>query len=323
MDLSVLEDRAAGLLARLDARYSKFSNQLPPLLNELAWLKDTFLVSQGNVRFDRVSDLKPVLGGAPWLFWEIFNGLDDEIFLHVAEAGTFYVLASLVIDNLIDRQVQQNDVVILFHQTLLNKGISQFQRLFSSASPFWTHFRRLSGVHLTGLALELELRSDVRQFTIDDVVKIACGKGSPVVTTLAAMTELTGQHDYLKPLETSINNSVVASLLGDDLRDWREDLKAKRLTYFLCSLIPNGAWASNDWPTVEEVEKQIMAKWANVRHLQSMMEWLDRGIDAVGEIECRGWTEYLSYYREIAASQLPFAFAEQIVHGLGDLSESE
>jgi hypothetical protein len=322
-DFTVLNDRASELLTRLDTRYSEFSDQLPCSLRKLARQKGTFLVSQGEGSFDRVSDLKPVLAGAPWLFWDVFDDLDDDVFFHVAEAGAFYVLASLVLDNLIDQQVRCSEVAFLLYQALLQKGITQFQRLFASNSPFWDHFERLSELHLEGLILELRLRSGKESFTEKAFVEIAKAKGSTVVTTIAALTQLSDQIDIFRSLESSINHGVAAALFGDDLRDWKEDLKAKRLTYFLSSLAPPSTWHSTSWPSVVETRILIAAKWANVRHLQSMVDRLDHALKDVDGIDCPGWKEYLSYYRELATGQLHISFANQIIQGLGDLVEEE
>ena len=113
------DSRQSDLFEKLNSRYFDFARQLPQPLKRLGTLKSTFLGSPHEGIFEGVLELNPVLAGTPWLFWETFSSLEDEQYLQIAEAGTMFVLASIVLDHLVDGQAERQEQVALFHQALL------------------------------------------------------------------------------------------------------------------------------------------------------------------------------------------------------------
>ena len=142
------EQRAVRLFERLNQQFFHFIDQLPPRLNNLARSKSTFLGGPTEGEFEGVAGLNPVLAGTPWLFWKQCRDLEDDSFLNIAEAGTMYVLASILLDHLVDGQADPQAEIILLQQAFWTHGVRLYRSQFASHSPFWMHFDRLAGDHL-------------------------------------------------------------------------------------------------------------------------------------------------------------------------------
>jgi hypothetical protein len=292
---------------------------LPPPLESLARRKSTFLGSPGDEAFQGVPDLNPVLAGTPWLFWELFSGLDDEVFLHIAEAGALYVLASIVLDHIIDGQAEPAHAMALFHQALYENGVARFRAALPSTSGFWGQFDRLAADHLRGLAAELDAQSNPHRLTLETFLAMAHGKVGPIVTTVAALAEASRRPGVLGPIEASLKHIAVASQLLDDVGDWEHDAHVGHLTYYMAHVLPPDAWQSESRPSADELQGRIDAEWADVDHLRMVIEWLDRAVDAVGSLECPRWVKYVDGYRTLADQHLTTAMARHFVRVLKPL----
>jgi hypothetical protein len=315
--------RQSDLFQQLNERYFDFARQLPEPLTKLGMLRSTFLGSESDQPFEGVRELNPVLAGTPWLFWETFSSLDDERFLQIAEAGTMFVLASIILDHLVDGQAQEQEQMALFHQALYSHGISIYRSVFESSSDYWIHFERLASDHLAGLARELQAQLDPQDLTLEDLNTMAHGKVSPIVVTIAAMSEASGLPEKLDPIETSLKHISVASQLLDDIGDWRHDLEVGHVTYYLTRLAPAGSSGSVGLPSVEEAQSKIDADWIDVNHLEMVLDLLDDSTDAVRGIECPAWIDYIEGYRWLANEHLTTAMARHLVQKLRPLIDKE
>ena len=281
-----VNSRQSDLFQQLNNRYFDFARQLPPPLRRLGTLRSTFLGSACNEVFEGVQELNPVLAGTPRLFLGTFSSLGGGPYLPIAEAGTMYVLASIVLDHLVDGQAETQEQMALFHQALYLHGISNYRSVFESSSNFWMQFERLAADHLAGLAKELETQLDPQSLSLEDLTTMAHGKVSPIVTTIAALTEASGQPEKLDPIETSLKHIAVASQLLDDIGDWRHDIEVRHITYYLTRLIATNPCGSGILPSVEEAQLKLDTEWTDVKYLEMVMDLLDDSIDAVQEIEC-------------------------------------
>ncbi len=313
--------RQSNLFQQLNTRYFDFARQLPDPLKQLGMARSTFLGSASHETFEGVKELNPVLAGTPWLFWETFSSLDDKLFLQIAEAGTMFVLASIVLDHLVDGQAERPEQMALFHQALYSHGISIYRVVFESSSRFWFDFERLASGHLAGLARELQAQLDPNSLTLGDLDTMAHGKVSPIVVTIAALSEASGQPERLDPIETSLKRIAVASQLLDDIGDWKHDIEVGHITYFLTCLVPLQPVGSVGLPSTEEAQSKIDAEWVDVNNLELVLELLDDSIDAVREIECPAWIEYVEGYRWLTNEHLHSAMARHIVRKLRPLME--
>jgi hypothetical protein len=121
-------DRTAGLLARLDDAYIEFVSRLPPPLRDLYVRKTTFTGP---------SSMFPGITCTPWLFWETTRDVDDELFLQLALGGSLVVLASVILDHLVDDQVAQTAKTTLLHQALFEEGTAQFRAGMPPEHSIW------------------------------------------------------------------------------------------------------------------------------------------------------------------------------------------
>jgi hypothetical protein len=308
--------RQSDLFRQLNERYFEFARQLPIPLKQLGMMRSTFLGSACEEAFEGVRELNPVLAGTPWLFWETFSSLDDGRFLQIAEAGTMFVLASIVLDHLVDGQAEEQEQMALFHQALYWHGVSIYRSVFESSPDFWPHFNRLASDHLTGLAKELQAQFDPQTLSFEDLHKMAHGKVSPIVVTIAALSEASGQAEKLGPIETSLKHIAVASQLLDDIGDWRHDIEVGHVTYYLTCLAPVGTFGVESLPAIEDAQSKIDAEWIDVDHLEVVLDYLEDSIEAVQGIECPAWIDYVEGYRWQANEHLTTAMARHLIRKL-------
>ncbi len=311
--------RAARLLARLDAGYAAFAERLPARLAALARQAGTFTGDGADRPFTSFSTLNAGLAGTPWLFWPQFEQLDDDAFVRLAEAGALIVLASMVLDHLVDDQLARRAEAVLLHQALMAEGATRFRATLPQAGEFWQHHDRLSAEHLAGLAAEAAARAQPARFDREQFAPMVQGKFAPIVITIAAFAQATGQPGLVAPIEASIKALAVASQLLDDLGDWEQDRAGRRLTYLLAKLAPPAAWQAPEWPAAAELQACIDAAWADVTHLDDVVEWLDRAAAAVAGIDCPAWTEYLAGYRELALAHQRARIARHLARSLRSL----
>ena len=195
------DPRAVALFRQLEERIDKFARHLPPPLDALASRQSTYLGSPGGEPFEGVAGLNPVLVGTPWLFWETFGRLDDATFITIAEGGACFILASIVLDHLVDGQAEPPETMALFHQALYEHGAARFRAALPSHPAFWQHFERLADEHLAGIAAELDSHTNPSRLDRASFCAMAHGKVAPVVTTIVALSEATHQPDILEPIE--------------------------------------------------------------------------------------------------------------------------
>ena len=317
------DPRAVALFRQLEERIDKFARHLPPPLDALASRQSTYLGSPGGEPFEGVAGLNPVLAGTPWLFWETFGRLDDATFITIAEGGACFVLASIVLDHLVDGQAEPPETMALFHQALYQHGVAKIRAALSSHTAFWQHFERLADEHLAGIAAELDSHTNPSRLDRASFCAMAHGKVAPVVTTIVALSEATHQPDILEPIETSLKHIAVASQLLDDIGDWQEDVEAGHVTYYLTQIAASEALRPPVRLSVEEMRARIDGDWRDVEHMRAVMDWLDLALDAVRPVECPGWVDYVEGYRSQADEHLTGFIACHLLRTLRPLVESE
>ncbi len=311
------DNRAALLLDRLDARYFEFAGHLPPPLKELALRKSTYQGRQTHLAFEGFSKLNPILASTPWLFWETFCGLDDEAFLGIAAAGAFHSLAMVVMDHLVDGQAERAGSSALLHQALHREALRGFQDVFSLDSSFWDEFDRLSRDYLSGMAEELDLRSNPDRLNFEGFKRICSGKVSSILATLAGLGVASKQADVMEPIEASLKDAFCAAQLLDDIGDWQSDYRAGRLTYFLTCLAPPEGWQAGKWLSNDELQGSLNAEWTDVSSMRQVTAWLEAAIQSVDGVGCSGWIEYLKDYKRLTKQHLEAAVARHLKRTLG------
>lgn len=312
----VLDPRAERLLGQLEARYAQFTHNLPASLSQLAQAESTYLGEFTEAPFSGLRAMNPLITQATWLFWETFKNLEDEILLQLADAGVCMALASVLIDHLADGQVPNPGSLMLLRQSLEDRALSLYHRSYPSDSQFWLEYERLSGDYIAALQMEIDAQSNPELLEFEYFRKFAAGKVSPMVITVAALTEASGQNDLLHPIESSMRCSYIAGQIHDDILDWQVDLENKHLTLFLINLANEYEFGSESWPGLEDLIQINNTDWLDVKQLYLAIEWFDQAIDAVEGIVCPGWVDYLSEYRKIAEGDQQTALAKHLFRKL-------
>jgi hypothetical protein len=317
--------RAAKLFERLDEKYFEFVNGLPSPLSKLALTKSTYVGQPGVEAFEGVTKMNAVIACTPWLFWELFCGLDDEEIMPIAEAGTYYALASVILDHLLDKQTLFPEASTLLHQALYERGTSGLRKIFPMSSPFWKHFDRLAKEHVIGMAVEIEAQNDPDVLTMDSFFMLAKGKIAPMVVTMAALTEASDQGELLQPIEDSIKTTIAAGQMHDDIGDWKDDLQNQHMTYFMSLLAPPppDSWMGRDWPTEAEMQKRIDDSWEDINQLRIVVSWFDEARSMASELGCPAWENYVTNYREVADKHLTAFTTLHMVNSLQDIVDGD
>jgi len=314
--------RALALLGRLDERYFEFAHSLPPPLYARALQYSTFAGKPSQEPLGGLSRMNAVITCIPWLFWESFRELRDDLFLEIAEAGALLGMASVLLDHLIDEQTQSPGEVALLHQAFYEAGVAGYRRSFASDSAFWGQFDRLAKEHVSGMAIELQAQTEPLCLTPETFHAMACARIVPMLTTVVALAEAGNRPSLLPIIEASIRPVIVAGQMYDDIGDWQEDFEAGRITYYLTRLIPLEAWQSAELPAAEEVQQSIDANWQDVEHLRLVIGWFDEALSALDGLECRAWVEYVSEYRIAADQHLTMFVARHLARTLRSLVAS-
>ena len=312
------EARAERLFERLNHRFFHFVDQLPKRLKIVARLKSTFLGGPAEGEFEGVAGLNPVLAGTPWLFWEQCRDLEDDSFLNIAEAGTMYVLASILLDHLVDGQADPQEEIALLQQAFWAHGVGLYRRQFANHTPFWGHFDRLAGDHVAGLAKELETQNSFPTIELEHLQMMAHGKVSPIITTMAAFAEASGRPEMLVSIEESLNNIAIASQLLDDVGDWEHDSGSGHWTFYLSQIALPGK--ADD---LDRMREAIDSEWHDVNHLRLVIHWLDESSHAVEGMNCPGWLAYIGGYRQLTNDHLTAAIAHHLMRTLRPLVQSK
>jgi hypothetical protein len=315
--------RAISLFNCLEADFHQFIDQLPAGLRSLATLHSTYHGDLDDRIFDGLSGLNPVLAGTPWLFWECFESLDDPAFQSIALAGTCYVLASVVMDHLMDGQTKTPGSLALYHQCLYSQGLLGYRSIFPVTSPFWSQFSRLEQLHVTGLSLENEAQRKPEVFSKPVLGSIACGKVAPINITLAAFCTAANRSDIRIALENSLNYIAVASQMLDDFGDWQDDLSDRHMTHFLSQLITKDGWQHPDDQTKEAIRHKILAGWHDVACLKEIRGELSRSITAVEQITCPTWVNYVQEYLDLTNEHLEQALTNHLYQVFREMTTPE
>jgi hypothetical protein len=313
--------RAAALLERLDERYLEFVRSLSPLLAKSAVQYSTFAGRPSQEPLEGLSRMNAVIACIPWLFWESFRQLPDDLFLQTAEAGALFGMASVLVDHLIDGQVGNPGEALLLHQALYAAGVAGYRCIFPGTSAFWHQFDRLADEHLSGMTLELAGRIDPGGLTPQAFYTLASARIAPMITVVAALAEVTGEPSLLPPVEASVKAVIVAGQLLDDIGDWKDDLEAGRINFYLARLCPPGTWLTGEMPPQEQLQDAIDADWRDVEGLGMVMDWFQKGLSAVQDLECSAWVEYVEGYRALTQRLLTASVTRHLARSLRPLAQ--
>ncbi|OGO31702.1 MAG: hypothetical protein A2Z16_10205 [Chloroflexi bacterium RBG_16_54_18] len=295
-----LEPRAELMIHALERRYLTWAGQLPVFYRKMALAESTFTGREGAGKFQISRTLNPLNARSPWLFWDLFSKLEDELFLDAAEAGAFNSLSTVVLDHLVDGQYSSPGMIALFQGKLFQKGQSKFRLLFPADSIFWQDFDHYNDQYSWALGLEAETQNHPHILPNKAFIDSATAKASPMLITLAAFTAISNQPELQGPIEKSLGACAVAGQLHDDLLDWRADYENRHLTWFLLQLLSAEEWKSEKPIPLSELEERNFEDKRDLVVFGETIGWFDKAKEAIRAINCQGWQRYLEEYRSIA-----------------------
>jgi hypothetical protein len=311
------------LLDTFDGRYSELARSLPAPLDQYVVQYSTFAGRPSKEPLVGLSSMNAVITCIPWLFWESFRELPDDLFLEIAEAGALFGMASVLVDHLIDNQAANPGETVLLHQALYEAGVARFRRTFAPDADFWAQFDRLAKEHLSGMSLELLGRSDPSCLTGESFYALASARIAPMLTVVAGLAEALDQWNLMWTVEASIKPVIVAAQMYDDVGDWQEDFEAGRITYYLASLLPPDAWQLDRKPTLKDVRQSIDANWSDVEGIGQVIDWFDESLSALQGLECRAWRKYIGEYQAIVDKHQTKLVARHILQSLRPLAAGD
>lgn len=304
------------LLVELNKRYMTWANSLPNPLNRMALRESTFLGGTSGGILEDLSKINPAITCLPWLFWEICSNVEDDVFITLAEAGASHILASIVMDHVIDYQVEDMVAMVLFHRAIYINSIMKFKEALPSNEKFWNSFDGLSKDHMDGLVIELSARMNPDLFTLDNFIKITHSKVSPFIIAIMAFLYAADQPSLCEQFASSLRYVSQASCLLDDMWDWKHDLERGHLTYFLTCLVPPEQRKETLLISKEHLQKHLDENWLDIEYFQSVIDWFDEAIIDVDAIDYPAWIEYIQGYREMAIDHAKIAMARKITSAL-------
>ncbi len=116
---------------------------------------------------------------------------------------------------------------------LYTQALHQYQQLFPPTSHFW---RLLEGYYLEWTEATLREQQQkwgaVRRYTQEDILQLA-GTRALLKIHGAAVVMLTDNQRVIVPLGSILDHIHIALQLMDGIINWRDDMQARRVTYFL------------------------------------------------------------------------------------------
>lgn len=163
--------------------------------------------------------------------------------------------------------------------------------------------------------LEMQAQDTPALFGEEMLELLSRGKAAPAIITLHAVAAFLGDDQQLDRLENSVFLAVKASILGDDLQDWRTDYAEGHLTGFLVELVSITGSRDDGISEIERLEKNLDSTALDVTHYQMMIGCLDEALAVVRELPCRAWKNLLNYHREIAENNLGVILTQRFLSG--------
>ncbi len=279
----------------LDRWYFTFAIGLPPPLNILALDRQLFMGKGESKSISSLQDIYPLATWLPWLFNEAFPRVAEADLLDISEAGTLLILGLLLHDPYLDGQLPPHPAIPLLHQQLHSAALRQFHRLFEAQSPFWSYFDHYLGQYTTALLREMEHRGRVAAYSVEMMYEIGSGKIALFKAVTTALAVQAKAERYISQLEAAVDALGAAMQLADDIEDWAEDYQRKNYTLPLTRVIP-----SEQWPTptlsIEEIGQRLEDSIILERLVKQVIEWFHQALDAVAELHCPGWVEFIETY---------------------------
>ncbi len=136
----------------------------------------------------------------------------------------------------VESHARHNGDLLPLGSLLYTRALCQYKQLFPPISDFWL---LLEGYHLEWSEAVLWERQrqwgSVKRYSREDILRLA-GSRALLKLGCVAVALLAGKRRALMPLGSILDHLHIAVQLMNDVLNWREDLHARRATFFLTEI---------------------------------------------------------------------------------------
>lgn len=278
----------------MDKELSTFFGKLPSELNQVSLKRHTYVGSlSGNEKLASIDDISGSFVLLPFFFQEEFPEVPIEKVRALASAAMYGSLHIFVEDKIIDQGSGKTEIVLLSN-ILLHKALHNLYRLFQHDSDYWKYFDAYYEEYI--IALLNEKQNVWQMHDQKEFVEISKGKSSLLKCILCGLAILGDKKHVLPVLNRTLDYFVVALQLMDDIVDWKEDFESKQLSPMLHSAISDFKSENKDKDlNVEELQTFLYGSTIIESTLEESNVWLYNSLDAVKDLKCDPWKNYLKY----------------------------
>jgi len=237
----------------------------------------------------------------PYLFLGAFPSLEPSDIRNFALASRLFASAIFLLDKVLDAEEvlgfgeEDKAQSVLRIVALQWEAMRLLSEEFDARSRFWDHFRTYLAEHMDACLLENRLRKgeDSWNEIESKLHKVAIGKNGVARTAVAGLAEMAQDYKHFEILIDSVNKYNWANQLLDDLVDWKDDFRQRRLTLLLY-------WATQssplEWDQIEEsaLSRKIYYGGAALSTLQLAIEALQDARRAISGLPDLAWSEVLA-----------------------------
>lgn len=215
----------AAELSQLQKTCTQHLATFPPRLRRVG---ETMLQHYAG-RWQRVDWVQPLVLNTAWSTPEAAGRT-------IALANALTTMHAHIQREALDDRSRRSSNLLPLGSLLFTHVLRQYQQLFAPTAHFW---RLLEGYHLEWAEAVLWERQrqwgPVKRYSQEDILRLA-GSRALLKISGAAIALLTGNRQIIMPLSSVLDQTYVAIQLVDGIVNWRDDLRARRATYFLTEI---------------------------------------------------------------------------------------
>ena len=175
-------------------------------------------------------------------------------------------------------------------------------RLFPGESPFWDVLRTALVDYTMVVREQRRFAAGERaitDFSYPLAADFAKAKSSPATVTVAGLGELARTPEPVEALARSVHAYSIATIVLDDLMDWRADLAARRPSYPLAQALSAAGVVDTGQPWTAEQTEQIGRAFyfggVIAKTVDLVVDEIAQARAAASELGVEGWLERMDY----------------------------
>ncbi|MEM9952401.1 MAG: hypothetical protein AAF846_12405 [Chloroflexota bacterium] len=194
----------------------------------------------------------------PYLLVDFFPINDTQLSV-IGQAWILRIIDFVMTDNIIDRQVPDNPLILLFHQHLRTQSDQLFHQVIGTDEAFWAHYYQVNHALNNANALEVYCVDQHQQpYTLDVMTEIYEARSALLGIVIHVMARLTDRLDEIEPFLQYYQKIALADQLLDDAADWRDDFRDGRYTLPIVKALQVENIAFDKAHTLSEADYQTM-----------------------------------------------------------------